>query len=79
MAGKISPIAALTADDLGPINTIVAIVLPVTSALVATVRMTTRKRMLIKFEADDAMFGLALVGLCWVSCPSVMYHFNTIL
>ena len=62
MAGKISPIAALTADDLGPINTIVAIVLPVTSALVATVRMTTRKRMLIKFEADDAMFGLALVG-----------------
>ncbi|USP78385.1 hypothetical protein yc1106_05659 [Curvularia clavata] len=60
MAGKISPIAALTADDLGPINTIVAIVLPVTSALIATVRMTTRKRMLIKFEADDAMFGFAL-------------------
>ena len=70
MAGKISPIAALTADDLGPINTIVAIVLPVTSALVATVRMTTRKHMLIKFEADDAMFGLALVGLYWISYPS---------
>lgn len=63
MAGKVSPIAALTADDHGPINTIIGIVLPVTSVLVATVRMTTRKRMHIKFEADDAMFALALVGL----------------
>jgi hypothetical protein len=61
MAGTIAPIAALTADDTGPINTIVAIVLPVTSALVATVRMATRKQTLPQFEADDVVFGLSLV------------------
>lgn len=64
MAGKISPIAALTAEDYGPINTIVAIVLPVTSALVAMIRVMTRKRTITQFEADDYVFGLALVGLC---------------
>ena len=66
MAGKISPIAALTTDDHGPIDTIVSVVLPVTSALVAMVRVTTRKRTLTQFEIDDYVFGFALVCLY---CP----------
>lgn len=71
MAGTIAPIAALTTDDLGPINTIVAIVLPVTSALIAAVRMATRKNTLPQFEADDFVFG---IGLMFAVLASILSH-----
>ena len=63
MAGTIQPIAALTADDRGPINTIVAIVLPVTSALVATVRISMRQQKFRHYEPDDIASGLGFVCL----------------
>lgn len=61
MAGTIQPIAALTTEDHGPINTIVSIVLPVTSILIATVRMAMRRQKFYRFESDDLVFGAGLV------------------
>jgi hypothetical protein len=61
MAGTIEPIAALTAEDHGPINTIVSIVLPVTSILIACVRMTMRRQKFYQFELDDIVYVVALV------------------
>jgi hypothetical protein len=61
MAGTIQPIAALTAEDHGPINTIVSILLPVTSILIATVRMAMRRQKFHQFEPDDIVFGVGLV------------------
>lgn len=63
MAGTMQPIAALTPEDRGPINTIVSIVLPVTSILIATVRTTMRRQKLREFEIDDIVFSVALVRL----------------
>lgn len=61
MAGTIQPIAALTAEDRGPINTILSIFLSVTSALIATIRMAMRKQKFFQFELDDIVFGIGLV------------------
>jgi hypothetical protein len=58
MAGTIQPIAALTAEDHGPINTIVSIVLPVTSALTVIVRISMRQQKFQGYEADDVVFGV---------------------
>jgi hypothetical protein len=63
MAGTIQPIAALTAEDQGPINTIVSIVLPVTSALIAVVRISLRPRKLHGYQSDDVIFGVGFVSL----------------
>lgn len=63
MAGTIQPIAALTAEDHGPINTIVSIVLPVTSILIATVRMAMRRQKFHQLESDDIVFGAGLVRI----------------
>lgn len=59
MAGTIQPIAALTVEDRGPINTIVSIFLPITSILISTVRIAMRRQN--QFDADDILFGLGLV------------------
>jgi hypothetical protein len=72
MAGTIEPIAALTAEDHGPINTIVSIVLPVTSILIATVRMAMRRQKFHEFEPDDIVF---VVGLCFGVFTSILSHF----
>lgn len=61
MAGTIQPIAALTSEDFGPINTIVSIVLSVTSILIAIVRMAIRRQNFYQFEPDDIVFCAALV------------------
>jgi hypothetical protein len=61
MAGTIQPIAALTYEDFGPINTIVSIVLPVTSILVAVVRMAMRRQKFYQLEPDDIVYCAALV------------------
>jgi uncharacterized membrane protein len=63
MAGTIQPIAALTVDDYGPINTIFAIVLPVTSGLVAIVRISMRQRKFHEYESEDVVFGVGFVCL----------------
>jgi hypothetical protein len=63
MAGTIQPIAALTAEDHGPINTIVSIVLPVTSALTVIVRISMRQQKFQGYEADDVVFGVGFVCL----------------
>lgn len=63
MAGTIQPIAALTVDDHGPINTIVSIVLPITSVLIAVVRIAIRRQKLRQIGSDDIVFGIGLVGL----------------
>lgn len=61
MAGTIQPIAALTSEDFGPINTVVSIVLSVTSILIAIVRMAMRRQKFYQFEPDDIVFCAALV------------------
>jgi hypothetical protein len=61
MAGTIQPIAALTAEDHGPINTTVSIILPVTSALIVIVRISMRQQKFQGYEADDVVFGVGLV------------------
>jgi hypothetical protein len=61
MAGTIQPIAALTYEDFGPINTIVSIVLSVTSVLVAVVRMAMRRQKFYQLEPDDIVYCAALV------------------
>lgn len=66
MAGTIQPIAALTAEDHGPIDTIVSIVLPITSILIATVRMAMRRQKFYRFQSDDLVFGAGLVR-CYTS------------
>jgi hypothetical protein len=63
MAGTIQPIAALTAENRGPINTVVSIVLPTTSILIATVRMAMSQQKLLQSEPDDIVFGIGLVSL----------------
>lgn len=62
MAGTIQPIAALTIEDRGPINTVVSIVLPVISVLTATIRMAMRKQKFCQLELDDIVFGIGLVA-----------------
>ncbi|KAI8931381.1 hypothetical protein NX059_011714 [Plenodomus lindquistii] len=72
MAGTFPPIAALTAENRGPINTIVSVVLSVTSILLAVVRMSMRKQHFTHMERDDTVFGVALsFGIL----TSVMSHF----
>jgi hypothetical protein len=61
MAGTLQPIAALTAEDSGPINTIFSIILPVTSALIAFVRMATRRKKFTELGLEDVSFVLAFV------------------
>ena len=61
MAGTLQPIAPLTAADHGPINTIASIVLPVTSGLIAIVRMAMRRQKFYQFESDDIASGFAFV------------------
>ena len=61
MAGTIQPIAALTSEDFGSINTIVSIVLSVTSIIIAIVRMAMRQQKFYQFEPDDIVFCAALV------------------
>jgi hypothetical protein len=62
MAGTIQPIAELTADDRGPINTIVSIVLPSISVIFCTIRMAVCREKHIRLELDDSVYGLALVS-----------------
>jgi hypothetical protein len=61
MAGTIQPIAALTSDDHGPINTIVSIVLITTSILFTTIRIVVWRQKVLSIELDDVVFGLALL------------------
>ena len=63
MVDRIQPIAALTADDRGPINTIVSIFLPITSVLIEIIRTAMRKHMLCQFEPDNIVFQVGLVCL----------------
>jgi hypothetical protein len=63
MAGTIPPIAALTVEDHGPINTVVSIVLPTISILIATVRMAMSQHKLSQSKPDDIVFGTGLVRL----------------
>jgi len=72
MAGTVQPIAALTAEDHGPINTIVSIVLPVTSILIATVRMAMRRQKFHQLEPDDIVFVAGLVRFYF---PTSCTHF----
>ncbi|KAF2847929.1 hypothetical protein T440DRAFT_520366 [Plenodomus tracheiphilus IPT5] len=72
MAGTLQPIAALTVEDHGPINTVVAIFLTTTSVLITTVRVAIRKQKVRQFEPDDILFGL---GLCFGILSSVLSHF----
>jgi hypothetical protein len=64
MAGTIQPIAALTADDRGPINTIVSIILCTSTILFTAIRIAVRSHKALNVELDDAVFGVALVGPC---------------
>jgi hypothetical protein len=63
MAGTLQPIAALTVDDHGPINTIVSIVLSVISVLIAAVRMAMWRRKRYQYKSANVVFVLGLVRL----------------
>ncbi|KAF2257797.1 hypothetical protein CC78DRAFT_549644 [Lojkania enalia] len=60
MSGTYKPIAALSPDNQGPANTIVAIVLCATSVLFSSVRYAIGRKKLLQFDSDDATFGAAL-------------------
>lgn len=61
MAGTLQPIAALTAEDHGPINTVVSIVLSVISVLIAAVRMAMWRRERYQYKSANVVFVLGLV------------------
>jgi hypothetical protein len=65
MAGTYKPIAALSDDNYGPTNTVIAIWLCSTTVLFSSIRFAIGRRRLLQFDSDDAAFGVALV--CWAS------------
>jgi hypothetical protein len=61
MVSTIQPIAALTVENRRPINTVVFIVLPTTSILIATVRMAMSQQKLSHSKSDDIVFAIGFV------------------
>jgi hypothetical protein len=61
MAATYKPIAGLSPDDHGPINTIVSVFLIVTSLLFSSVRYAIGRKKLLQLDIDDGIFALALV------------------
>jgi hypothetical protein len=61
MAGTYKPIAGLSPDDHGPVNTIVSIFLIVTSLLLSSVRYAVGRKKLLQLDIDDGIFAIALV------------------
>jgi hypothetical protein len=64
MSGAYKPIAGLSADNQGPANTVVAIILSTTSVLFSSVRYSIGRKRLLQFDSDDFAFGVSLVRLC---------------
>ena len=62
MAGTIEPIAALTTDDRGPINTIASIILPSVTILFSIIRVVVSREKRVRLELDDVVFGVTLVS-----------------
>jgi len=74
MAGTIQPIAALTPDDHGPLNTIASIILSVSSVFFTTIRIVTHGKKGLRYEVDDLVFGAALVSANAFRSDSVLAH-----
>ena len=61
MAGTYKPIAGLTPDNYGPVNTVVAIFLCSTTVLFSSIRFAIGRRRLLQLDTDDAAYYVALV------------------
>ena len=63
MASAYEPIAGISANNQGPINTVATVILVVTSALFSAIRFMIGRQKGLNFEIDDTVFGVALVSI----------------